>query len=140
MLWNDIPNPLSGDSPRVVLCSIDPVYHRASNGKYYKINFVPNGGYVTAGDAQQMCERRGGNLAMTYKPTDFKAMPHIHQILSTDTCSRQAVWVAGTDEVTEGKWVMPDGNDDKVFIFRPCISGQTLLTIIYFLIIEKIFV
>jgi hypothetical protein len=107
MFWDDAASPFLYPSSRAVMCSIDPVYHKASNGKYYKLYYVPNGGSINQVDAQQMCKKRGGNLAMTYKPTDFEAIQHITQTLN----QYNPVWIAGTDAVTEGNWVMPDGNN-----------------------------
>jgi hypothetical protein len=63
---------------------------------------------INASYVQQMCEKRGGNLAMTYKPADFDAITHIRQQLVNTAGTH--VWIAGT----EAKWVMPDGNNIRI--------------------------
>jgi hypothetical protein len=108
LLWNDLASPFGNTTQRAVMCSIDPVYHQSSNGKFYKVYYEPNGGLINAINAQKICEKRGGTLAITYNPTDYNATAHIRQqILNTDT----ELWIAGTDAINEGKCVMPDGNN-----------------------------
>jgi hypothetical protein len=100
LLWNDVASPFAVKTVRAVMCSIDPVYHKVStNGVYYKLYFLPNNELIDAFSTQRMCEIRGGNLTMTYKPPDFKAKQHIikSQIGNTDAL----LWVAGTKAITE---------------------------------------
>jgi hypothetical protein len=89
------------------ICVKDPAYHKAKNGKYYRM-FYKN---VTAIKAKSICTKRGAQLASIYQPADLNATGFLMQQFYrvSDSVTIKGFWIAGSDVVAEGKWVMPDG-------------------------------
>jgi hypothetical protein len=106
LVWTDLASPFLSPSPRAIMCCIDPIYHQAKNGKYYKV-YWQLGSYI---DSQALCKKRGARLATTYAPTDYNALDHIRQQMYTPLgFNNLHMWIDGTDTLIEGEWIMADG-------------------------------
>jgi hypothetical protein len=94
------------------ICVIDPTFHKASNGKYYRRFFQSNG--ITAFKANDTCQKRGATLAVLYDPIDWNATAHFRQQLSSFLANGSATvipdsfWIDGIS-ITSGIWIMQDG-------------------------------
>ena len=93
-------------------------YTLASNGKYYRVLHALG---KTNIEARALCEADGGRLAYApYGQQEIKAMERfVSQVVGLQKSSHDyVILVDGTDEVTEGLWVLPNG------IFTPQITKE----------------
>ena len=97
-------NAISSGYPRSRICRRGGGYTKASNGKYY----MAHRWRTNAKAAAQVCQEDGASLAMAYSVADYAALLHFRLKISLSG-GFDGWWVAGTDAVTEGKWIMPNG-------------------------------